>query len=146
MRIEEVSGIFLGWLGGGLAFGQLRNHVMFVPPAVIPGAGEGDLAISRLPEERFVTAMDEREDGSGDDWNVGAPNEFEQPQSVRDFFVAPLVAGNDGDAQDFYLRGLDQGQQGLQIAAAGAGTILIDDDFAAGLGEGCGGGNQEKEK
>ncbi len=52
---------------------------------------------------------------------------------MRYFFVAPLVPTDNRDPEHFDLRRLDHQQHGLQVAAAGAGAILIDDDFATRL-------------
>jgi hypothetical protein len=48
---------------------------------------------------------------------------------VRYLFIAPLIPTDDGYAQHIHLRRLNQGQQGLHIAAARPRTILIDDDL-----------------
>src|SRR6202023_3979160 len=48
---------------------------------------------------------------------------------MRDLFVAPLVSADNGYAQHFHLRRLNQGQKRLHITAARPRTILIDDDF-----------------
>jgi hypothetical protein len=117
---------------------------VFVPPALIPSAGEGDLAVACLPEESFLASMDERKNGAGEDWNVGAADEFEKAESVGDFFVAPLIAAGDGDAEDLHLGRLNEGEQRLHVAAAGAGAVLIDDNFAGLLGGGWEGGQQEE--
>ena len=69
---EEVSGVFVGRAGCGLAFGERRDYVVFVPPARVPGAGEFNFSIARLPQKGFVAAMHERKNGSGNDGNIGA--------------------------------------------------------------------------
>jgi hypothetical protein len=71
---QEVSGVLIGRPGNGLPFRQRRNYVMFVPPAIIPGAGKGDFSIPCLPQKGFLTAMHERKYGSGHDRNIGAAN------------------------------------------------------------------------
>jgi hypothetical protein len=48
---------------------------------------------------------------------------------VRYLFIAPLIPTDDGYAQHIHLSRLNQGQQGLHIAAARPRTILIDDDL-----------------
>ena len=75
----------------------------------------------------------QRESRSEHDGNIGAADDLEQAQGVRDFFVPPLVPGHHGYSQHFHLRRLDHQQDSLHIAAARAGTILVDDYFAAGL-------------
>ena len=44
------------------------------------------------------------------------------------------VSADDRDAEDFNLWGLDQKRKRLHVAAAGAGAVFVDDDFAARLG------------
>jgi hypothetical protein len=68
---------------------------------------------------------------------------------VQDFFIAPSVTGNDGDAEDFGIGRLHEREDGLGVGAAGAGAVLVDDNFAFFLGsEGRGdnGKNQEREE
>jgi len=71
---QEVSGVLIGRPGSGLPFRQRRNYVMFVSPAIIPGAGKGDLSIHCLPQKAFLAAIHERKYGSGHDRNIGAAN------------------------------------------------------------------------
>src|ERR1022692_37025 len=93
---QEVSGVLVGGMGSGLPFRELRNYVMFVPPAIIPGTGERHFSIHCLPQKGFLTAMDERKYGSGHDRNIGAANQLQQSQSMRYLFVAPLIPADDG--------------------------------------------------
>ena len=127
----------------GCSFGQRGHDEGLVPPAIVPCAGVGDLAVALLPHLRFLAGADQGERCAGHNGNVGASHDFEQAKRVRDFFVAPLVSANDRDPQYFDLRRLDHDQQRLHVAAAGAGAILVDDDFAAGLG--CRGENGRRE-
>jgi len=94
----------------------------------------------------FGVGADEGEDGSGDDGDIGAADDFDEAEGAGDFFVAPLVAGDDGDTEDFDLGGLEEDEEGLHVAAAGAGAVLVDDDLAAGLGGGEGGCYEEGKK
>ena len=55
---------------------------------------------------------------------------------MRHFGFEPLIAGDDGDAQDFCIRRLDQEEDRLLIRSGGPCGILVDDDFAFGLGPG----------
>jgi len=87
----------------------------------------------------FGVGADEGEDGSGDYGDVGASDDLEETESAGDFLVAPLVAGDYGDAEDFDFGGLEEDEEGLHIAAAGTGAVLVDDDLAARLGGGEGG-------
>ena len=64
-------------------------------------------------------------------------------QRVRHFFVAPLISADHRDAQHLHLRRLNHQHQRLHIAAAGAGAVFVDDDFAARLGQAESGGQQQ---
>ena len=118
----------------GWPSGSGRHDERFVPPAVVPGAGEGDFAVTLLPHLGFCASANQRETGAGHDGDIGAAHDFEQAQGVRYFFIPPRVSADDRDAEDVDLRGLDQKRERLHIAAAGAGAVFVDDDFAAGLG------------
>ncbi len=52
---------------------------------------------------------------------------------MGDFFIAPGVSANYGDAEDLGLRRLNQHGDRLHVAAAGSGAVFVDDDLAAGL-------------
>jgi len=106
-----------------------------VPPTIIPGAGVSDLAVTLLPELGLFSSANKGKLGAGDNGDVGASDDLQEAQRVRDFLVAPLIAAHHGDAQDFHLRRLNQHEQGLHVAAAGARAVFVDDDFAAGLGK-----------
>jgi hypothetical protein len=58
---------------------------------------------------------------------------------VRDFSVQPRIAGDDSDAEDFDLWGLDEQQGCLLIGTAGARFVLINDDFLSFLRPECNG-------
>jgi hypothetical protein len=87
----------------------------------------------------FVVRADQRENSSWDYGDIGASDDFEEAEGAGDFLVAPLVAGDYGDAEDFDLWRLEEDEKGLHVAAAGAGAVLVDDDLAAGFGGGKGG-------
>jgi hypothetical protein len=91
----------------------------------------------------FVVGADQRKDSSGGYGDVGAADDFEEAEGAGDFLVAPLVAGDYCDAEDFDLWRLEEDEKGLHVAAAGAGAVLVDDDFAAGL---CGGEARDEEE
>jgi hypothetical protein len=82
---------------------------------------------------RFFVSANQRERRAAHYGNVGASDDFEQAQSVRYLFVAPLISTDHRDSKHLDLRGLDHYEERLQIAAAGAGAILVDDDLAARL-------------
>jgi hypothetical protein len=81
----------------------------------------------------FRASANQRKRGAGHDGDIGAAHDFEQAQGVRYFFISPRVSAHDSDAEYVHLWGLDQKRERLHIAAAGAGAVFVDDDFAAGL-------------
>ncbi len=129
-----MRGIFIGGLACGLAFGEGGHDEGLVPPAIIPRAGIGHFSVALLPLLRFLAAADERKRRAGHYGNVGASDDLQEAKRMRYFFVAPLVSANHRDPKHLDLRGLDHHEQGLQIAASGAGAVLVDDDLAARLG------------
>ena len=44
-------------------------------------------------------------------------------------FLHPLVAADGGDAEDVKFVRLQENQDGLLVAGAGAASVLVDDDF-----------------
>jgi len=58
-----------------------------------------------------------------------AAHHFKKPQGVDNFFIAPLIAGDNRDAKDFNLRRLNERGKRLHVAAARAGAVLVDDDL-----------------
>ena len=71
--------------------------------------------------------------GAGHDRNIGAAHDFEQAQGVRYFFIAPrspltTVMPSTSTCGDWI-----SSSERLHVAAAGAGAVFVDDDFAAGL-------------
>jgi len=104
-----------------------------------------DLAVKRFPPGDVFLAVHQGKSRTRNDGNIGAADNFEEAQSVQDFFVAPGVTGGDGDAEDIGVGRLHEGEDGLRVGTAGAGAIFIDDNFAFFLGrEGRGGGNNGK--
>jgi hypothetical protein len=69
-----------------------------------PGHG----AITLLPEFGLVFSPHQRILGAGYDGDVGASDEFEHPQRVRDFGLEPGIAGDHRDAEDFCSWRLDE--------------------------------------
>ena len=106
-------------------------------------SGSGGTTYGSCHQRSSQAPVDQREHGAGNHGDVGASHDFEQAQCVRHFFVAPLISANHSDAQDLDLRRLDHHRHGLQVAAAGTGTILIDNHFVAGLSERKGGRYQK---
>ena len=58
------------------------------------------------------------------------PGQLQHAQGVQRLFVAPRVAGHDGDSEHLHVRRLKQRQHRHLIGAAGTGAILIDQDQA----------------
>ena len=130
---QEVRRVFVRGLGSRLPFRQRGHHKWLVPPALVPGARIGQLAVAFLPLKKLFASVHQGKRRAAHHGNIGAAHDLEQAERVRHFFVAPLVAAGHGDAQHFHLWRLDQQSQCLHVAAAGAGTIFVDNDFAARL-------------
>src|SRR5579864_33838 len=97
----------------------------------VPRALICHFAIELFPRGDELLAVVEREDGAWDDGNVRAADDFEHAQRVGNFLVTPLVASDDGDAKDFGVGRLNQGEDGLLVGGGGATRVLINDDFAS---------------
>src|SRR5579875_470769 len=97
-----MGGIFGGGFGVRGAFDERRNEERSVRFAgrEVPSALIDDFAVELLPGGDELRGIIEGENGAGDDGNVGAMNEFQHAKGVSDLFVAPLVSGDDGDAED----------------------------------------------
>jgi len=133
---EKVCGVFGGGFCGGRAFWHGRDFVGAVDGVtlgIVPCALVDDFAVERFPLGDVLLAVHQREGGAGEDGNVGAADDLEEAQGVLDFFVAPGIAGKDGDAENVSVRRIDERKDGLHVGAAGAGGVLVDDDFALGL-------------
>src|SRR5579862_3253292 len=66
---------------------------------------------------------------------------------MRHFFVAPLVAADDGNAEHFCLRRLYQQENRLLVGAAGTARVLVDNHFALRLcRNGCGHCKKQKKR
>src|SRR5581483_12344400 len=70
---QEMRGIFAGRVGCGLTFRQRRDNKWLVPPAVIPSTGVSNFPEALLPQLSFVAAADQRKSSTGNDGNIGAP-------------------------------------------------------------------------
>ena len=64
---------------------------------------------------------------------------------VRRFFISPLISADNGDPENFHIGRLNQQQKSLDVAAAGPGTIFVDNDFTAALSRCKGAGQNEKQ-
>src|ERR1035438_4796343 len=103
-------------------------------------------AVLLLPELRVLFPADDSTRGSRPDRDVGAPDDFERAQGMRDFFFEPGVARYHGHTKNLGLGRLDEQQNGLLISSSRTCRILIDDDlaFTEGLlAEACNGDNQQ---
>jgi hypothetical protein len=105
----------------------------------IPGALVDDLAVKRFPLSDVLLGIDEGKNGAWNHWNVRAANDFEQAQGVLHFLVPPSVPAENGYAKDISLRRIDKREDGLHIRSTGPGAVLINDQFAFGLGYSDGG-------
>ena len=57
------------------------------------------------------------------------PGDLQHAQDVLGFFLHPLVAADGGDAENIELVRLQEDEEGLLVARAGAAGVLVDDDF-----------------
>ncbi len=134
---HEVGGVFGGGLGRGSAIGHGGDFVGTMDGMAmgeIPCALIDDFAVERFPLGDVLLGTDERKDGAGNDRDIRAADDFHQAKGVLNFFVAPGVAGEHGDAEDIGFWRIYERENRLQIGAAGASGVLIDDDFAFALG------------
>ena len=74
---------------------------MFVPRTLVTHH-----AVEFLPALNLFLVVDQRKNRARIDLDSGVPREFQHAQRVRNFFVAPLIAADDGDAQSLNLRRL----------------------------------------
>ena len=95
-----------------------------------PGSVPRKRADERALEHGLLLGADEGKDGSGNDGDVGAVDEFEHAQGVLDFFGLPRIAADHSNTQDLDARGLQQNHHGHLIGARGAGAVLIDEHEA----------------
>ena len=104
-----------------------------------------ELAVERFPALGFFLGIEQGKLGALDDRDVGAAGNFYQTQDVLGLFLHPLVAADGGDAEDVELFRLQEDQDGLLVAGAGAAGVLVDDDFDF-LGRGRGSEQSNKQK
>ena len=123
--------------GGGFTFGHGRQGFggMGLGGASIGGAIAKGSEPGNGAEELEVLGglglrADERKDGTRDDGDVGAVDEFEHAQGVADLFGLPCVAGDHGDAEDLRFGRLQENHHSHLVRAAGAGAVLVDEDEA----------------
>src|SRR4029077_19418186 len=114
-----------------------------VPPAIVPSSGVSHFSVALLPLLRFFVSPNQRKRRAWHYGDVGASNDFEQAESVRHLFVAPLVSTDHRDPKHLDLRRLDHYEERLQVAATGTGAVFVDDDLAARLGGGKTGREQD---
>src|SRR6202158_1359428 len=139
-----MGGIFIGGLGGELPLRKRGDDEGLVPPAIVPGPGVGHFSVALLPLLRLFVSANQRKRRAGHYGDIGASNDFEQAKRVRHLFVAPLVSTDYRDPKHLDLRRLDNDEESLQVAASGAGAVLVDDDLAARLRRGETGCEQEQ--
>ncbi len=97
--------------------------------AIIPSALIDHLAVQLFPSRGGFLAVDHRKHRTGHHRDIRAPYDFEQPQRVLHFFVAPRIAGHHSDTEHVRLRGIHDRKYCLHVRAARAGAILIDNHF-----------------
>ena len=105
---HEVGGILGGRLGCGIPLRQFGHEKGVMELSPIPCALVVDFAEELFPPRRFFLAVDQRKHGAWDHRDIGAPDDFEQPQGVCDLFIPPPVAAHHGDPHRIDLGGLDQ--------------------------------------
>src|SRR5205823_9532178 len=107
--------------------------------AFVPCAFVGDLAVELFPAGDLLFIVDQGKNCARDYGYVGAADDLHQAEGMRNFFVAPLVAAYDGDAQRLNLGRLDKDEDGLMVGGGWPATVLINDDFPAASGLRVGG-------
>ena len=88
-----------------------------------------ELAVQSFPALGLFFGVEQRKVGALDNGDVGASGNLEQAQHMLRLFLHPLIAADGGDAEDIKFLRLQEDEQGLLIAGAGAAGVLIDDDF-----------------
>ena len=64
-----------------------------------PCAQPGHFAVERGCQARLFLGANERKHRAAGHGNIGVAGQLQHAQRVQGFFVAPRVAGDDGDAQ-----------------------------------------------
>src|SRR5579872_1966326 len=128
-----MRGIFGGGFGRGLAFGHFPKLAWIVIKPRRPGAQPRHMTELILPAFSLWFATHQRILRARNNRDVGAANQFQHAQSMRDLVVEPLVAGHNRDSKYFDLRRLNHEEDRLLIGASRAGSVLINDDFLFGL-------------
>src|ERR1700722_14785073 len=135
---DEMRGVLFDGLRGGIAFFQVGNFIGTVKGATlpvadrsfVPGSLVADFAVEALPALDQLHAIDQRIDGAGNDGNVGSADQLEHSQRVRHLFVAPHIAADHRDAEDFNFGRLQEDEDRLLVGSGGAARVLINDHFA----------------
>src|ERR1700730_15166540 len=100
----KMRSYFLGGLRGRPPLRKRGHDEGPVPPAIVPSPGVRDLSRTLLPLLRFFVSPNQRKSRAGHYGDVGASDDFEQAQSVRHLFVAPLVSTDHSDSKHLNLR------------------------------------------
>src|SRR5579862_3028290 len=101
----------------------------WMPAGIVPRALIDELAVERFPARDEFLAVHQWKCRAGNHRNVRAADNFEQAQSVLDFFVAPGVSGDNSDAENVGFGRLDQREYGLRASPARAVAIFVNYDF-----------------
>src|SRR5579864_3311641 len=131
---KEVGRVLRGGFGVRSAFDERRNFKwpveLFSVTGPVPCTLINDFAVQLFPGRDELRGVVDGEDRTRNDGNVGAADNFKHAERVRYFFVTPLIARYDGDAQHFRLRGLNQRQNRLLVRRSGPARVLVDDYFS----------------
>ncbi len=92
---------------------------------------------------RLLTRAHQWKHSAWDHRNISPPNDLEQPESMSNLLIPPLIPADHRDPKHLDLRRLQKDQQSLQVAASRPGAVLIDDDFAARLGKSAAASQQQ---
>src|ERR1700693_5236322 len=96
---------------------------------IVPRALIDELAVEHFPARDEFPAVHQRKRRARNYRNVCSADDFEQAQSVLDFFVAPRVSSDDRNAETVGLGRLDQREDRLRASPAGAVAIFVNYDF-----------------
>jgi hypothetical protein len=59
-------------------------------------------------------------ESTGQDGNLGALHDFEEPEGVTDLKIAPVVTGGNADAEGFDVRSVEEHGDCLEIGGRGS--------------------------
>jgi hypothetical protein len=127
--------VFVGGCGGRIAFGQVGGDVGIDRASgtgKVPSAVVNETAVLFFPESVVAWGVHEWSESAGQDGNLGALHDFEEPEGVTDLKIAPVVTGGNADAEGFDVRSVEEHGDCLEIGGRGSEGVLVDNDFAGG--------------